>query len=80
MHTFAENSYQGQLGLNSWGKKEYGGPCPPSGIHRYFFKLYAIDKNLEFQNIPNKTDILKAIEKNIIASSELIGLYSRNKE
>ena len=68
-----------KLGLNSMRKQNYHGPCPPSGTHRYFFKLYAIDNVLEFSNLPNKSEILSAIEGHIIEKAELVGIYSRKK-
>lgn len=76
-----ENSIpdDGQEGITTFGKTGYGGPCPPSGIHRYFFKLYALNKTLLFENIPDKETILKNIEGAIIAQAELIGLYTQQK-
>jgi len=64
-------------GKNSWGRSDYGGPSPPSGTHRYFFKLYAIDKELELSEGASKSDVLDAIEGYILDQTELIGLYSR---
>lgn len=62
----------------TFGKPGYGGPCPPSGTHRYFFKLYALNKILNKNDAYDKESILKALEGSIIASSELVGFYSRN--
>lgn len=67
-----DNSTEGK---NSWGKSEYGGPCPPFGVHRYFFKLYALDTKL---NLPSSADVkmLEAEMKNhIIAKAEWMGTY-----
>ncbi|NIP44225.1 MAG: YbhB/YbcL family Raf kinase inhibitor-like protein [candidate division Zixibacteria bacterium] len=65
------------MGKNSWGKMEYGGPCPPSGTHRYFFKIYALDKELELEPGATKEDLLKAMEGHILARGELMGTYHR---
>ena len=54
-----------------------GGPCPPSGTHRYFFKLYALDEKLAIPSYSEKSDLEKAMQDHIIASAELIGLYSK---
>jgi Raf kinase inhibitor-like YbhB/YbcL family protein len=61
-------------GTNDWGKQEYGGPCPPIGVHRYFFKLYALDTELNL-SAPTKPDLLKAMEGHIFAETELMGTY-----
>lgn len=55
----------------------YIGPCPPSGTHRYFFKLYALDKTLNLQADADIEKLKKAVAGHILASAELIGLYSR---
>lgn len=72
-----ENSIPGKQGSNSFGKNNYGGPCPPSGTHRYFFQLYALDAELSLSN-PNKADVEKAMKNHVLAQGELIGLYSRD--
>jgi len=64
-------------GKNSWGRTGYGGPCPPSGTHRYFFKLYALDSTLSLEEGTSKNVIENAIEKHIIEKTELIGVYKR---
>ena len=64
-------------GKNSWDQQGYGGPCPPSGTHRYFFKLYALDSKLTVNSSVNKQDILNAMQNHILDSSELIGLYKQ---
>jgi Raf kinase inhibitor-like YbhB/YbcL family protein len=64
-------------GVNDFGKNAYGGPCPPSGTHRYFFKLYALDIKLNVGKGSRKADIEKAMSGHIAAQAELIGLYSR---
>ncbi len=76
-----QNSVVGTLGVNSLGKTEYTGPCPPSEYkpyeHRYFFHLYALDILLQFSKSATKDNILSAIEGHILATTELIGRYSR---
>lgn len=69
-----ENSVQG---YNSWERNDYGGPCPPSGTHRYFFKLYALDTKLDLAPSADKAALEQEIEGHILAKSELIGTYSR---
>ena len=64
-------------GINSWGRTDYGGPCPPGGTHRYFFRLYALDKTLGFAKPPKKADVLSAAEGHIRAQAELMGTFSR---
>jgi len=66
-------------GINSWGRLGYGGPCPPSGVHRYFFKAYALDVVLDIPPGATKQKILKAMEGHIIAQGELMGKYSRKR-
>jgi len=65
-------------GSNSWGTQVYGGPCPPSGTHRYFFKLYALDTSLDLDPTATASDIEDAMQGHILANAELIGLYSRS--
>jgi Raf kinase inhibitor-like YbhB/YbcL family protein len=67
----------GLQGINDFGKVAYGGPCPPSGTHRYFFKLYALDRVLEIKVGATKTQIEQAMKDHILAQSELIGRYHR---
>ncbi len=68
---------QGTPGKNSWGRIGYGGPCPPSGTHRYFFKLYALDTMLNLPENSNKKQIESAMQNHILAKAELMGLYKR---
>lgn len=65
------------VGLNSWKKTSYGGPCPPSGTHRYFFKLYALDIMLDSKKHYTKTELLTAIEKHILADAVLMGKFKK---
>ncbi|MGC9523709.1 MAG: YbhB/YbcL family Raf kinase inhibitor-like protein [Anaerolineae bacterium] len=65
-------------GLNSWSRTGYGGPCPPRGVHRYVFKLYALDATLALA--PEETDkaaLLGAMEGHVLAQTTLIGTYTR---
>ncbi len=64
-------------GITSFGSTGYGGPCPPSGIHRYFFKLFALDKMLDLSPDSYVRDIESTIEGYIIQKTELIGLYKK---
>ncbi len=66
-------------GVNSWGRIGYGGPCPPSGVHRYFFKVYALDITLNLPPGSTKKDILKAMENHVLGYGELVGKYSRQR-
>ena len=64
-------------GANDFGRLHYGGPCPPSGVHRYYFKLYAVDKILDLSAGATKTEVQNAIRSHTVQQAELIGLYSR---
>jgi len=64
-------------GTNDFRKQEYGGPCPPSGTHRYFFKLYALDAPLTAQAGATKARIEEAMKEHVLAQAELVGLYRR---
>jgi len=64
-------------GENSWRRLGYGGPCPPSGTHRYFFKLYALDLILDMTAGATKEQLLQAMEGHILAETELMGTYTR---
>ena len=64
-------------GVTSFGKRGYGGPCPPSGEHRYFFKLYALDIELDLPEDADKAELEEAMDGHIIDEAEFIGLYSR---
>ena len=64
-------------GINDFEKRDYGGPCPPSGTHRYFFKLYALDTLLNFSSDAGKAGLEKAMKGCIIAQAQIVGLYKR---
>lgn len=66
-----------QQGMNDFRKHDYGGPCPPSGTHRYFFKLYALDTMLNISSNSKKNDLEKAMKGHILEKAEIIGLYKR---
>lgn len=66
-------------GINDWGRRGYGGPCPPIGKHRYFFKLYALDIVLPCFQDPTKTQVEKALQGHILAKAELVGTYTRSR-
>ena len=66
-------------GLNDWIRTGYGGPCPPIGRHRYFFKLYALDTLLEFREYPTKAQVEAAMRGHLIESCELMGTYKKAK-
>jgi Raf kinase inhibitor-like YbhB/YbcL family protein len=73
----AEHSIPGTEGLNGARQKGFMGPCPPSGTHRYFFKVYALDIELKLSAKTTKRDLEKAIQNHILGKGELIGLYRR---
>ena len=64
-------------GLNDFEKHSYGGPCPPSGVHHYHFKLYALSKKLDLESSSRKEDVEKAMEGFILDQTELVGLYQK---
>ncbi|MGC9502358.1 MAG: YbhB/YbcL family Raf kinase inhibitor-like protein [Baaleninema sp.] len=69
----------GRFGKNDFGKQKYGGPCPPGGTHRYFFKLYALDTTLGLEAGVTKAKVLEAMEGHVLAQGELVGIYSRQR-
>ena len=64
-------------GKNDWGKPQYGGPCPPIGRHRYFFKLYALDTELTGLSAATKSDLENAMKGHVLDSGELMGTYQK---
>ncbi len=67
----------GRHGNNSWGRLGYGGPCPPGGTHRYFFKLYALNAALDLAAGTSKEAVLQAMEGHVLAEASLMGTYGR---
>ncbi len=67
----------GTGGRNSWGRTGYGGPCPPDGEHRYYFKLYALDAVLSLPEGSTKAEIERAMQGHVAAKAELMGRYER---
>ena len=67
-------------GLNNWKRTGYGGPCPPIGRHRYFFKLYALDTLLPDLGTPAKAHIEKAMAGHVLAHAELVGTYEKKRK
>ena len=64
-------------GNNGWNRIGYGGSCPPGGTHRYFFKIYALDTELDFESGATKSQLINAMEGHILAQGQLMGRYSR---
>ena len=64
-------------GHNNWGRTGYGGPCPPIGRHRYFFKLYALDITLPDLGRVGKDEVLQAMQGHVLGQAELVGTYQR---
>jgi Raf kinase inhibitor-like YbhB/YbcL family protein len=68
-----------RVGLNDWKKARWGGPCPPIGRHRYFFKLYALDRTLGDLGTPTKAQLERAMEGHVVGRAELMGTYQKKK-
>jgi len=66
----------GTAGNNSWGRTGYGGPCPPSGTHRYFFTAYALDTQLGLASGSTKAEVLEAVQGHVLEEATLMGRYS----
>ncbi len=66
-------------GRNSWGRTDYGGPSPPSGTHRYFFKVFALDRVLELPGTTDAARLERAMRGHVVASAELMGTYARRR-
>jgi Raf kinase inhibitor-like YbhB/YbcL family protein len=67
------------LGTNNFGHIGYGGPCPPSGVHRYIFKIYGLNNAVHLEAGAEKGELMRAMQKFIIAEGELMGKYSRQR-
>jgi Raf kinase inhibitor-like YbhB/YbcL family protein len=72
-----ENDATGIQGTNDFKKRQYGGPCPPDGTHRYFFKVYALDILLDLSPDTRKEQLEKSMSGHIIGFGQLIGFYKR---
>ena len=70
---------KGVQGTNDFGKSGYGGPCPPSGTHRYYFKIFALDRELDLPFGAKRGQLDAAMKGHVIAQGELMGRYSRKK-
>ena len=64
-------------GVSDFGRPGYGGPCPPGGTHRYFFKVYALDMRLDLPEKTRKSDLERAMRGHVLAQGELMGVYRR---
>jgi Raf kinase inhibitor-like YbhB/YbcL family protein len=64
-------------GTNSWNRTGYGGPCPPSGTHRYFFRILALDEALDLPAGADKATVLAAAQGHVLAEATLMGTYAR---
>ncbi|HEU0032552.1 MAG TPA: YbhB/YbcL family Raf kinase inhibitor-like protein [Kofleriaceae bacterium] len=67
----------GRFGVNDWKRAQWGGPCPPVGRHRYFFKLYALDRVLELAR-PSKSELARAMTGHVLAEATLVGTYQKH--
>jgi len=68
---------QASQGKNDWHRTGYGGPCPPAGTHRYFFRVYALDTTLHLGNSTTKDDLERAMQGHVLGKGELMGTYKR---
>jgi Raf kinase inhibitor-like YbhB/YbcL family protein len=76
--TIEEGTRPGTQGTNDFGKTGYGGPCPPSGTHRYFFRVYALDEPLDLPQGIDKRDLERAMDGHILDQAELVGRYAKS--
>jgi hypothetical protein len=75
-----EDAIPGVEGINAFRQHHYGGPCPPSGTHHYFFKLYALDTLLQLPQDSTKHQVERAMKDHVVGYGELIGLYSHDQK
>jgi hypothetical protein len=80
MKVIKEDSVPGVQGINDNKRHQYGGPCPPSGTHRYFFKVYALNTTLRLDPASRKELVEQAMIGHILAQGQLVGLYSREND
>jgi Raf kinase inhibitor-like YbhB/YbcL family protein len=79
-NSIAEGSApKGVQGTNDFGKSGYGAPCPPSGVHRYYFRVFALDRELDLRSGAKRSQLDAAMKGHVIAQGELIGRYARKK-
>jgi Raf kinase inhibitor-like YbhB/YbcL family protein len=64
-------------GTNSWQRVGYGGPCPPSGTHRYYFRVFALDRELDLDTETTRAGLLASMEGHVLDQGELMGTYGR---
>jgi Raf kinase inhibitor-like YbhB/YbcL family protein len=76
--TINKNSAPGTQGINDFQRIDYGGPCPPSGTHRYFFKLYALDKKLDLLPGVKKQELEQIMHGHILDQAQLMGHFAKN--
>ena len=70
---------KGVQGINDFGKSGYGGPCPPSGTHRYYFKIFALDRELNLPSGTKRNQLDAAMKGHVVAQGELMGRYAKQK-
>jgi Raf kinase inhibitor-like YbhB/YbcL family protein len=79
-NSIAEGSApKGVQGTNDFGKSGYGAPCPPSGMHRYYFRIFALDRELDLRSGAKRSQLDAAMKGHVIAQGELIGRYGKKK-
>jgi Raf kinase inhibitor-like YbhB/YbcL family protein len=72
-----ENSIPGKQGINSFQKTGYGGPCPPSGTHRYYFRIYALDTDLDLEEGISLDVLKEEMKDHILTEAQIVGLYKK---
>jgi Raf kinase inhibitor-like YbhB/YbcL family protein len=72
-----EDDIPGEQAVNDFGQCNYGGPCPPSGTHRYYFKVYALDEVLPMSEGVSRTEVMEAMEDHVLAYGEIVCLYRK---
>lgn len=77
MEVIREDSIPGTQGKNDFGKNDYGGPCPPSGTHRYFFKIYAMDSRLDLDEGASRSMLEESMKGHVLEKCSLMGRYKR---